>query len=211
MPAPAIASRSSAISPGVSPPMARRPPPPRAPRRRRLNNTRQAHTCARRARPQTMPTRDSARTAERSWHVRAGGADKAGGAGRAGGAGKAGGGRTGQVMRARLAGTGTAWILYVVCTVCVLRTITPVYAQFQMPDPKQMSGIPRPVDDLPDGSISVRLIRGSLSNNIANHPVQLLVDGKTSTVQTDEAGRAQFDKIKAGAAVKASADVDGER
>jgi len=114
-------------------------------------------------------------------------------------------------MRARLAGTGTAWILYVVCTVCVLRTITPVYAQFQMPDPKQMSGIPRPVDDLPDGSISVRLIRGSLSNNIANHPVQLLVDGKTSTVQTDEAGRAQFDKVKAGAAVKASADVDGER
>ena len=33
-------------------------------------------------------------------------------------------------------------------------------AQLQMPDPKQMSGIPRPVDDLPTGSVSVRLIRG---------------------------------------------------
>src|SRR3954463_7505928 len=83
-------------------------------------------------------------------------------------------------------------------------------AQFQMPDPKQMSGIPRPVDDLPDGSISVRLIRGSLSNNIANHPVQLLVDGESTTARTDEAGRAQFDKVKPGAAVTASADVDGE-
>jgi hypothetical protein len=79
-----------------------------------------------------------------------------------------------------------------------------------MPDPKQMSGIPRPVDDLPDGSISVRLIRGSLSNNIANHPVQLLVDGKAMTARTDEAGRAQFDKLKPGTVVRASADVDGE-
>src|SRR5438552_6281229 len=103
----------------------------------------------------------------------------------------------------------TGLILGVLGILCVLGVDSS--AQFQMPDAKQMSGIPRPVDDLPDGSISVRLIRGSLSNNIANHPVQMLVDGKTSTVQTDEAGRAQFDKIKAGAVVKASADVNGER
>ena len=44
-----------------------------------------------------------------------------------------------------------------------------------MPDPKQMSGIPRPVDDLPNGAISVRLIRGSLSNNLTGHPVDLHV------------------------------------
>src|SRR5262249_55025929 len=91
-------------------------------------------------------------------------------------------------------------------TFCVL----PITVHSQMIDPKQMSGIPRPVDDLPDGSISVRLIRGSLSNNIANHPVQLLVDDSTLTVKTDEAGRAQFDRVKTGAAVKPSADVDGE-
>jgi hypothetical protein len=30
-----------------------------------------------------------------------------------------------------------------------------------MPDPKQMSGIPRPVGDLPDGSITVLVVRGS--------------------------------------------------
>ena len=62
-----------------------------------------------------------------------------------------------------------------------------------MPDPKQMSGIPRPVDDLPNGAVSVRLIRGELSNNIADHPVELHVGSKVPTVKTDESGRAQFD------------------
>src|SRR5215212_12211132 len=81
---------------------------------------------------------------------------------------------------------------------------------FAMPDPKQMSGIPRPVDDLPKGAISVRLIRGSLSNNIAGHPVNLEIGGKVTTVNTDESGRAQFNDVPAGAKVKASADVDGE-
>ena len=47
----------------------------------------------------------------------------------------------------------------------------PAAAQFQMPDPKQMSGIPRPVTDLPDHAISVRLIRGALSNNITGHQI----------------------------------------
>jgi hypothetical protein len=79
-----------------------------------------------------------------------------------------------------------------------------------MPDPKEMSGIPRPVDDLPAGSISVRLIRGALSNNITNHPIQLKVGDQQLTVNTDENGRAQFDKVTPGATVKASADVDGE-
>jgi hypothetical protein len=83
-------------------------------------------------------------------------------------------------------------------------------AQFQMPDAKAMSGIPRPVDDLPAGSISIRLIRGSLANNITGHPVELHVGGKVQTAKTDENGRAQFDKLPAGTTVKATADVDGE-
>ena len=83
-------------------------------------------------------------------------------------------------------------------------------AQFQMPDPKQMAGIPRPVTDLPDASISVRLIRGQLSNNIASHPVELhFANGRVIKVNTDDAGRAQFDKVPPGV-VKASSDVDGE-
>jgi hypothetical protein len=79
-----------------------------------------------------------------------------------------------------------------------------------MPDPKEMSGIPRPVDDLPNGAISVRLIRGSMSNNIVDHPVKLIANGKELTVKTDDAGRAQFNEVPPGSTVKAVADVDGE-
>jgi len=93
-----------------------------------------------------------------------------------------------------------------------LFSVPSVHAQFQMPDPKQMAGIPRPVTDLPDGSISVRLIRGQLSNNIAGHSVEAhLENGRVVTVKTDDAGRAQFDKLQAGASVKFTANVDGEQ
>ncbi len=89
-------------------------------------------------------------------------------------------------------------------------TVAPAFAQFQMPDPKMMSGIPRPVDDLPTGSISVRLIRGSLTNNITGHQVELhYANGRVVKVNTDDAGRAQFDKLAPGV-VKATSDVDGE-
>ena len=96
------------------------------------------------------------------------------------------------------------------CVLSVLCGGVFVSAQFQMPDPKQMAGIPRPVNDLPDASISVRLIRGQLSNNIASHQVELhFANGRVIKVNTDDAGRAQFDKVPPGV-VKASADVDGE-
>jgi len=101
--------------------------------------------------------------------------------------------------------------LCVLCVVCAGAFVARVHAQFQMPDPKQMAGIPRPVTDLPDGSISVRLIRGQLSNNIASHQVELhFANGRVLKVNTDDAGRAQFDKLPAGESVKATADVDGE-
>jgi hypothetical protein len=100
----------------------------------------------------------------------------------------------------------------VAATLCACLFLAPLlHAQFQMPDPKQMSGIPRPVDDLPGGSISVRVIRGDLSNNIPNQPVELHVGDSVQTVKTDADGRAQFDRLPAGATVKAVTVVDGER
>src|SRR5258708_1906309 len=102
------------------------------------------------------------------------------------------------------------WFLCVLCVLCVLRGgdfLGVLHAQI---DPRQMAGIPRPVNDLPDASISVRLIRGQLSNNIASHPVELhFANGRVIKINTDDAGRAQFDKVPPGV-VKASADVDGE-
>ena len=114
-------------------------------------------------------------------------------------------------------GTTRARVLRLACLRCVLGLLgvlcaNPLSAQqggFAMPDPKQMAGIPRPVTDLPDGAVSVRLIRGQLSNNIAGHPVELHAGGKTTTVKTDENGRAEF-KGLGGTTVKFSADVDGE-
>lgn len=84
-------------------------------------------------------------------------------------------------------------------------------AYAQMPDMKQMSGIPRPVDDLPNGSVSVRLIRGDMSKNIANHPVEMHIGSSLQTVTTDAEGRAQFDNVAPGTPVKFVAVVDGER
>ena len=98
-------------------------------------------------------------------------------------------------------------VLPVLCVLGVLGGERFVSAQ---PDPRQMAGIPRPVTDLPAGSVSVRLLRGSLTNNIANQPVQLHVGNKVLTVKTDDMGRAQFDNLMPNATVKATADVDGE-
>jgi hypothetical protein len=74
-----------------------------------------------------------------------------------------------------------------------------------------MAGIPRPVDDLPNGSVSVRVIRGSFANNLPNQPVQLHAGADILTVNTDAEGRAQFDNLTPGAALRAVAIVDGER
>ncbi|HUR35490.1 MAG TPA: hypothetical protein VM032_16925 [Vicinamibacterales bacterium] len=95
---------------------------------------------------------------------------------------------------------------------CVLACLAgPASAGAQMPDMKQMSGIPRPVDDLPNGSVSVRVIRGDMSNNIADQPVEMRAGNTTRTVKTDAEGRAQFDNLDAGTPVKFSTVVDGER
>jgi hypothetical protein len=98
-------------------------------------------------------------------------------------------------------------------TLCVLGLFggNNLRAQFQMPDPKQMSGIPRPVTDLPDGTVSVRLIRGDFSNNITDFPVEMQIGGRVRTARTDESGRAEFKNLPPGETVKVVAVVDGER
>jgi hypothetical protein len=84
-------------------------------------------------------------------------------------------------------------------------------AQVPMPDLRQMSGVPLPSADVPDGVVSVRVVRGALSNNLVNHPVELHVNGTVLTARTDDTGRAQFRGLVAGTRVHAVALVDGER
>jgi hypothetical protein len=92
----------------------------------------------------------------------------------------------------------------------VILCAAPAFSQFQMPDPKQMSGIPRPVTDLPDNTISIRVIRGSFDNNVVGQKVELHFGSEVRTTTTDQDGRAEFSGIPAGTPVTASANVDGE-
>lgn len=84
-------------------------------------------------------------------------------------------------------------------------------AQIQMPDPKQIAGVPLPADDLPAGTISVRVIRGSFEKNIPDATVQFTVDGKVRTATTDASGRAQIAGLARGARVRAATVIDGAR
>jgi hypothetical protein len=81
----------------------------------------------------------------------------------------------------------------------------------RQPDPRQMSGIPLPVGDMPAGTVTVRVIRGALSNPIAGHDVELHGSTTTLTGKTNEAGRAEFKSVPIGARLKAVTTVSGER
>jgi hypothetical protein len=79
------------------------------------------------------------------------------------------------------------------------------------PDLRRMSGVPLPASDLPAGSVSVRVVRGSFANNVTDATVTFVVDGESSDVGTDASGRAQITGLAQGARVRATAVVDGER
>lgn len=81
----------------------------------------------------------------------------------------------------------------------------------QMPDPKQISGVPLPVADVPVGTVTVRVIRGQLSNVLPGQPVTLTVGDTPKTATSDAAGRATFDGLAPGAHAKATVTVDGEK
>src|SRR5690349_19502848 len=84
-------------------------------------------------------------------------------------------------------------------------------AQPMMIDPSKMSGIPRPDPQVPEGTITVRIIRGELSNRITNHPVELLSDGKVvKTEKTNEEGRATFSNLSGGPFTARAKDGDEE-
>jgi len=86
-----------------------------------------------------------------------------------------------------------------------------VATAFAQPDVSQMSGRPLPSGDLPDRTVSVRIVRGSLANNVQGHDVDLLVGGTPRRVQTDANGRAIFTDLPAGATVQATTTLDGAR
>lgn len=81
----------------------------------------------------------------------------------------------------------------------------------QMPDLSQMSGQPLPSGDVPAGTISVRVVRQTMSNNVAGVEVQLEAPAQTLKATSDANGRAVFPNVAQGPTWKAVATVDGER
>jgi hypothetical protein len=85
-----------------------------------------------------------------------------------------------------------------------------VSAQVNMPDPSAIAGTPLPAPELPDRTVTVRVVRERMGNNIAGQAVTLKVGSASRNATTDEQGRAQFDGLDAGTSVQATTIVDGE-
>lgn len=83
-------------------------------------------------------------------------------------------------------------------------------AQMGMPDAKQMSGMPLAVGEMPVGTVTIRVVRGSVANTIPDQPVELTVDGVRKEIRTDATGHATFEGLKPGATVKARTTLGGE-
>ena len=81
-------------------------------------------------------------------------------------------------------------------TVHEFPAVAAVRGQPAMPDPAQMSGIPRPDPAVPGATVTVRLIRGELANRVVGVDAQLVdlqkKDAPVMTVKTDAEGRATF-------------------
>jgi hypothetical protein len=80
-----------------------------------------------------------------------------------------------------------------------------------MIDPAKMSGIPRPDGQVPAGTVTVRLIRGELSNRMAGFEVQLVdPKGGVKATKTDVEGRATFEGLAGGPFVARASDGTGQ-
>lgn len=96
--------------------------------------------------------------------------------------------------------------------VALLAVVLPATAGAQgMPDPKEIAGFPLPVADVAVGTVTVRVIKDTLSNNLAGQTVELTGAGAPRRATTNDAGRAEFAGLPTGARVRAAAVVAGQR
>lgn len=103
--------------------------------------------------------------------------------------------------------TRALWFVLATVMAC-LTSVSSVAAQ--MPDLRQMNGMALPSGDLPDGAVSVRVVRQSLGNNVVGATVRVAGDGAQDEAPTDESGRAIFASLGAGKTLIATVTVEGE-
>jgi hypothetical protein len=84
-----------------------------------------------------------------------------------------------------------------------------VFAQ-DMPDPSLINGRAIPAADMPNGAVTVRVVKEAIGNNMAGQQVRVTVGRTTRTATTDAQGRAEFKDLPQGADAVAEASVEGE-
>ena len=85
-----------------------------------------------------------------------------------------------------------------------------VSAQVNMPDPALIHGKAIPAGELPAGTVTVRVVREAIGNNVAGQLVTVKSGATTREAKTDDQGRANFDNLQAGVEARAEATVNGE-
>jgi hypothetical protein len=84
-------------------------------------------------------------------------------------------------------------------------------AQIEMPDPSLIHGRAIPAPELAAGTVTVRVVREAIGNNIADQEVTVVLpDGQRRTALTDTEGRAEFPGLPPVGGARAEAVVDGE-
>lgn len=78
-----------------------------------------------------------------------------------------------------------------------------------MPDASLIHGRALPAPELPNGTVTVRVVKEAVGNNLPGQQVRLTVGSTTRTATTDDLGRAEFTGLPQGEA-RAEATVEGE-
>jgi hypothetical protein len=90
-------------------------------------------------------------------------------------------------------------------------TLIPLLASAQqMPDPSQIHGKAIPAPELANATVTVRVVRESIGNNVPQQAVKVVQGSVSRTATTDDQGRAEFKDLPAGSEWRAETTVDGE-
>ena len=83
-------------------------------------------------------------------------------------------------------------------------------AQINMPDPSLIHGRAIPAPELPNGTVTVRVVREAIGNNVVGEDVRATAGGAVRTATTDDQGRAEFADLPVGSDARAESTIDGE-